>query len=226
VLELIKRIFGIKSEKKVETKMEEFKEEAIKSEVKEESKEKIQVPPKITEIRELKEEKKPEIEKVPTEKVIEYEKEKQILQPSQPQPIQERKTEDILTAWQIQIKQLADHPLSQVKIINSEMFYNISEILKDMNLKLNKLDDILKILKEEQERKYAISQKKEKLSTIKDKEFLNYFLNGEKYTSYELAQKLGMGRSTISFRLNRLCEQGLLEKEPIGKKIYFKLKMG
>ncbi|MCW1296788.1 MAG: winged helix-turn-helix domain-containing protein [Candidatus Parvarchaeota archaeon] len=154
-------------------------------------------------------------------KIIEYEKEKQLPPISQPQ---EKQTTDILTSWQAQIKELADHPLSQVKIINTEMFYNLTEILKDMNTKLSKLDEILNILKEKQKEKYSIIEKKEKLSSIKDKEFLNFFLEGEKHTAYDLAQKLGMSRSTISFRLNRLFEQGLLEKELIGKKIFFKLK--
>ena len=43
-------------------------------------------------------------------------------------------------------------------------------------------------------------------------------------TANQLADFLNLSRSTASFRLNRLAELGALDKEAIGKKIFYKIK--
>ena len=100
---------------------------------------------------------------------------------------------------------------------------------------LEKLDFILELLqqtKEEIAEKGVSSQALDSAIThisqltIKDKEVIDWVSRQERVTANQLADYINLSRSTASFRLNRLAELGALEKEAIGKKIYYKIKKG
>jgi DNA-binding MarR family transcriptional regulator len=153
--------------------------------------------------------------------------------------IDEQSTHLAIKQWEDTIKIAQQHPLSQVKIINSKILEDLDVVLKSMNQRLERLDDldkldiILELLqstKQEIESKgirsdaldNAISQIGQ--FTIKDKDVIEWVARQERVTAQQLADFLNLSRSTASFRLNRLSELNALEKEAIGKKIYYKLK--
>ncbi|MCD6547718.1 MAG: winged helix-turn-helix transcriptional regulator [Nanoarchaeota archaeon] len=145
-------------------------------------------------------------------------------------------TEQAIKSWEKTLEAAKQHPLSQVKIINTQILEELSNVLKSMDSKLNKLDkldEILEILietKKELEEKgvesKALSRAIEEIErlTIKDKEVVAWIEKQGRVTAKQLADYTGLSRSTASFRLNRLAEIGVLEKQAIGKKIYYKPK--
>ena len=145
-------------------------------------------------------------------------------------------TSDAIKSWEKTIEIAKQHPLSQVKIINTQILEELGNVLKQMNNKLdelNKLDEILILLHETQSElkdkgvePTAINKAIEEIErlTIKDKEVVSWIVKQERVTANQLAGYTGLSRSTASFRLNRLAELGVLEKEAIGKKIYYKPK--
>lgn len=132
-----------------------------------------------------------------------------------------------LDEWQTRVKSIADHPLSQAKIINAQILEMLTNILSSMDHKLSNLDklnDILTILKQNEYKIENIEKEKKDLLSIKDNVLLNVFKDGKKYSSLDVSDLLKISRSTSSFRLNRLYSLGILQKEPIGKKIFFYIK--
>lgn len=152
---------------------------------------------------------------------------------SQPQPVG---TEEALEQWKEQVQHAENHPLTQAKIINSNLLRNLTEVLERMDTKLNKLDKldlILKILKESQEElkeKGVSSQKLNKAVeeienlTVKDKEVLRVIKDKGPLTASQLSEELDVSRSTASSRLNKLSSVGMLTKEPEGRKVFFEIK--
>lgn len=143
--------------------------------------------------------------------------------------------------WEDTIKAAQQHPLSQVKIINSQILEELNHVLKSMDHRLEKLNDLEKLdfildllqrTKEEISEKGVSSQTLDSAIThisqltIKDKEVIDWVGRQERVTANQLADYINLSRSTASFRLNRLAELGALEKEAIGKKIYYKIKKG
>lgn len=145
---------------------------------------------------------------------------------------------NMIKSWQSTVKAAQEHPLSQVKIMNTRILEDLSNVLKQMNLKLDKLDELDKLdiilshlieTKDELKKKGVDSEKlKETINvvenlTIKDKDVLNWIAQQEKVTASELADHIGLSRSTASFRLNRLADMGTLIKESEGKKVFYKV---
>jgi len=148
-------------------------------------------------------------------------------------------TNEAIESWEKTLNAAQQHPLSQVKIINTQILEELTNVLRSMNDKmkrleeLDKLDKILNLLSES---KAELDQKginssfldsaiKEIESlTIKDKDVLEWIERQERVTAKQLADYVNLSRSTASFRLNRLKELGLLEKEAIGKKIFYRVK--
>ncbi|MCD6576304.1 MAG: winged helix-turn-helix transcriptional regulator [Nanoarchaeota archaeon] len=154
-------------------------------------------------------------------------------------PVEEIRVEDTYSAiksWEKTLEAAKQHPLSQVKILNTQILEELTNVLKQMDAKLSKLDKLDEILAILHETKKELSEKGvestaidraieeiEKL-TIKDKEVVAWIAKQGRVTAKQLADYTGLSRSTASFRLNRLAELGILEKEAIGKKIYYKPK--
>lgn len=153
--------------------------------------------------------------------------------------LQEEASHMAIKQWQDTIQAAQQHPLSQVKIINTQILEELNNVLKTMNIRLEKLNDLDKIdivLELLQRTKQEIAEKGIQSSnldtaighisqlTIKDKEVLEWIERQERVTANQLADYINLSRSTASFRLNRLAELGALDKEAIGKKIYYKIK--
>jgi DNA-binding transcriptional ArsR family regulator len=151
----------------------------------------------------------------------------------------EQSTHMAIKQWEDTIKVAQQHPLSQVKIINTQILEELNAVLKTMDHRLEKLDDLDKLdiildllesTKQELESKGvssaalndAITQINQ--LTIKDKDVIDWIGRQERVTAQQLADFLNLSRSTASFRLNRLSELGALDKEAIGKKIYYKIR--
>ncbi|MDD5239081.1 MAG: helix-turn-helix domain-containing protein [Candidatus Nanoarchaeia archaeon] len=155
--------------------------------------------------------------------------------------LQEEASHIAIKQWEDTIKAAQQHPLSQVKIINSQILEELNHVLKSMDHRLEKLNDLEKLdfildllqrTKDEIAEKGVSSQTLDSAIThisqltIKDKEVIDWVGRQERVTANQLADYINLSRSTASFRLNRLAELGALEKEAIGKKIYYKIKKG
>lgn len=148
-------------------------------------------------------------------------------------------TDSAIKNWESTIKAAQQHPLTQAKVINTQILEELSNVLRSMDSKLEKLDkldkidEILDILRRSREGLISKGMESPELNlaieemerlTIKDKDVLDWISKQDHVTANQLADFIGLSRSTASFRLNRLEELGALEKEAIGKKIYYKLK--
>lgn len=141
-----------------------------------------------------------------------------------------------IKTWEKTLEAAKQHPLSQVKILNTQILEELTNVLKHMNHKLDKLDkldDVLMLLHETREELNEKGIESSKIDeaieeierlTIKDKEVVSWIAKQGRVTAKQLADYTGLSRSTASFRLNRLAEIGVLEKEAVGKKIFYKTK--
>jgi DNA-binding transcriptional ArsR family regulator len=144
-------------------------------------------------------------------------------------------TAKMLKAWDNNVKNLSDHPLSQFKVVNTQVLEQLTDILTSMNLKMDKLtllDDILALLKESRTEIRIVGGSTEKLDkaiakleglTIKDEEVLRVLSEKGPKTADELASLIGISRSTASSRLNRLNKMKVVKKKADGKLIYYSL---
>jgi len=147
-----------------------------------------------------------------------------------------KETKALLKTWEVQVNAVQDHPLSQAKIINTQLLARLTEILKSMDERLDqlvKLDDIIDLLKkgrDEVAEKGIISESLDKairqlqLLSIKDKEVIEVLQEKGKMTADQMANRIKVSRSTCSSRLNRLYTLGVLDKEAVGKRIFYKIK--
>jgi DNA-binding transcriptional ArsR family regulator len=145
-------------------------------------------------------------------------------------------TDKLLKAWNSSVKNVSDHPLSQVKIINTQILEQLTDILGSMNSKLDRLDaldEILRLLKDSRTEISVKGGNTEKLDaaiskiegiTIKDEEFIRVLKDKGPQSADTMARLIGISRSTASSRLNKLEKFNLVSKNADGKDIYYKLK--
>ena len=140
-----------------------------------------------------------------------------------------------LLEWKSTVEAVSKHPLTQAKIVNDQLLVSLTRVLESMDYKLDKLDkldEILKLLKKGQQKLEEkgvevpeITKAIEKLEQpLKEKEVLELLKQYDMLSAEEVAERLGISRSTASYRLNRLVRQGLAEKVSQGRKVYFKIK--
>lgn len=142
-------------------------------------------------------------------------------------------TQALLKVWGDSVKNISEHPLSQAKIINSQILEQLSDIMESMNKKLDKLallDEILGLLKGTRTQIIDLGGSTEQIDkaithiegiTIKDEEVLRALGDKGPQTADSLARLMGISRSTASSRLNRLNAMNLIRKKTDGKFIYF-----
>ena len=154
------------------------------------------------------------------------------------EPVEEEKPkiDNSILEWKSTVEAIKNHPLSQVKVINTQILDSISRVLDSIDYKLDKLeklDEILELLKKGKQKleekgvevpEIGEAIKKIESESIKDKEVLDVLTQHEMLSAEELANRMGISRSTASYRLNRLVNAGLVEKVPQGKKVFFKIK--
>ncbi len=140
-----------------------------------------------------------------------------------------------LANWKNLVETVQDHPLSQVRVINSQLLEQLTNVLDSINTKLkelSKLDEVLELLKQEKADLEASGKRSERLNkaileleraTIKDRDAADILKNGP-MTAEKLASALKISRSTASSRLNRLYSFGAVDKYAEGKKIYYKIR--
>ena len=144
-------------------------------------------------------------------------------------------TNELLKVWDKGVKNVSEHPLSQVKIINTQIMEQLTSILTSMNGKLDKLsqlDEILHLLKDSRQEIRIVGGSTEKLDraiakienlTVKDEEGLGVLNDKGPQTADNLARNIGVSRSTASSRLNRLNRMNILRKKSDGKEIHYSL---
>jgi DNA-binding transcriptional ArsR family regulator len=142
-------------------------------------------------------------------------------------------TQALLKVWGDSVKNISEHPLSQAKIINSQILEQLSDIMESMNKKLDKLvllDEILGLLKGTRSQIIDLGGNTEQIDkaithveglTLKDEEVIRALGNKGPQTADSLARLMGISRSTASSRLNRLNSMNLIRKKTDGKFIYF-----
>ena len=145
-------------------------------------------------------------------------------------------TKDLLKDWSKTLEMVEKHPLSQVRVINTAVLTDLTNILSSMDDKLNKLaklDDIMKLLLDTKKQLDSVGMPTGNIDavigslkglTLKDQEALSFLKAGELLTTEDFADRASLSRSTASSRLNKLFSLGLLDKTADGKKIVYKLK--
>jgi predicted transcriptional regulator len=142
-------------------------------------------------------------------------------------------TQALLKVWGDSVKNISEHPLSQAKIINSQILEQLTDILTSMDKKLDKLtllDEVLSLLKGTKTQIIELGGNTEQIDkaithiegiTIKDEEVIRALGDKGPQTADSLARLMGISRSTASSRLNRLNAMNLIRKKTDGKFIYF-----
>ncbi len=172
-----------------------------------------------------------------------FKKRKKVNEKEQTKPLESQidqikalKLSEALENWQKQVSLIEEHPLSQARVLNSQLLGSLNDIINSMDAKLSelrKLDEILAILRAENapksERKTPETALEFALSKVgyvtpKDKQVIELLETVSELSSEEVSQKLNLSRSTISYRLNRLCSMGILDKKARGRIILFYLK--
>jgi len=129
--------------------------------------------------------------------------------------------------WQKQVQEIQEHPLSQARIINTNLLDELTRQLGVINDKLDnleKLNEILEILRKNEFYVDKVDSENINDITIKDKEALETIDRVGSVEAMKLARLLKISRSTASLRLNRLHSFGFLEKFSKGKTIFYRLK--
>lgn len=144
-------------------------------------------------------------------------------------------TKDLLKDWSKTLEMVENHPLSQVRVINTAVLTDLTQVLNSMNEKLDKLskmDEIIALLNETKadldnaglsSRNVDAVIGSLKGLTLKDQDALKVF-DGKALTTEDFADKAGLSRSTASSRLNKLFSMNVLDKVADGKKIVYKIK--
>ncbi len=153
------------------------------------------------------------------------------------EPLEKQKLEvdDSLIEWKSTVEAISKHPLTQAKVVNDQLLMALTRVLESMDYKLDKLDkldEILRLLKKGQQKLEEkgvevpeINKAIEKLEQpLKEKEVLDLLKQYDMLSAEEVAERLGISRSTASYRLNRLVRQGYATKVSQGRKVYFKIK--
>lgn len=123
--------------------------------------------------------------------------------------------EETIEEWKRQVDELRKHPLTQVKILSDSLLSELNQKLGDMS---SKLDQILTYIRERQAPE--ISQYPKSL-TVKDRELIKLLEDRGPLNTRELANALGVNRTTASIRLNKLASVGVLDKKSRGKEIEY-----
>ncbi len=142
-------------------------------------------------------------------------------------------TQALLKVWNDSVKNISEHPLSQAKVINTQILEQLSDILASMDKKLEKLtllDEILGLLKGTRTQIIELGGNTEQIDTaishvegltIKDEEVIRALSDKGPQTADTLSRLMGISRSTASSRLNKLNAMNLVRKKTDGKFIYF-----
>jgi uncharacterized membrane protein len=142
-------------------------------------------------------------------------------------------TQASLKVWNDSVKNISEHPLSQAKVINTQILEQLSDILASMDKKLEKLtilDEILGLLKGTRTQIIELGGNTEQIDTaishvegltIKDEEVIRALSDKGPQTADTLSRLMGISRSTASSRLNKLNAMNLIRKKTDGKFIYF-----
>jgi len=136
--------------------------------------------------------------------------------------------------WQKQVTLIEDHPLSQARVLNTQVLQGITAVMESLDVKLEdlkKLDDILDILKSQESTKKEINPPKSALElalskvgylTVKDRAVIKLLEEKGALSAEDVGKELKLSRSTVSYRLNRLHNMGILKKEAEGRTILFR----
>ncbi len=131
-----------------------------------------------------------------------------------------------LKEWEAEVRRITNHPLSQVKVINTAILESLTDVLRNIDYKLDnleKLDRILEILEKKEFFDKGIEKRKLEAKNLSEKDFmiLRIVKNKKSVTITELMKLAQVSRSTASYRLNKLVYLGLIEKKMVGKKAVF-----
>jgi len=130
------------------------------------------------------------------------------------------KESQILKEWKELQEKLEKHPLTQAKIINEELYNSTIKELEKINKRVDEIDIRLRKVEENGVKE---SKPKVKLSR-KEKKVLNVVKDLEETDANQVADKLNISRSNASLKLNRLYEEGFLDKVREGKNVFYKFK--
>jgi len=103
--------------------------------------------------------------------------------------------------------------------LEDDTLKKILQVLNDMNAKLDKLDDLLSIMKMGQKTTIEAT-KAELLSKSKLRRNIYKLCDG-KHSVSEIAESLGKSISLVSQSISQLQEAGLIAEERVGKIRYY-----
>ncbi|PIO00111.1 hypothetical protein COT72_03045 [archaeon CG10_big_fil_rev_8_21_14_0_10_43_11] len=145
---------------------------------------------------------------------------------------------ETIDSWQKQVSILEEHPLSQARVVNTQILESMGSVMSGIHSKLDdlkKLDEILEALEAlktekstqitEKEPKSVLESALERIGhlSVKDRDVIQLLEAQGPLSARETGKELEVTRSTISYRLNRLYQMGLLEKMASGRTIKFRI---
>ena len=117
-------------------------------------------------------------------------------------------------------EKLENHPLTQAKIINERLYDATTKEIENMSKRIDDIDIRLRKVEEG-----PVKEKKLKIKlSKKEKDVLNVVKDTRETDASYIADKLKISRSNASLKLNRLYEEGFLEKIREGKNVFYKFK--
>ena len=138
-----------------------------------------------------------------------------------------------LKEWKAQIEALQNHPLTQAKVINTEMLRAILSIMESMDGKVDRLHErvgdleikIKRTPRKTKSRPVRIASETEPKLRLnsKDKEVLA-FIKIKEIQATDVAKQFKISRSNASLKLNKLHQMNFLEKRQDGKDVYYRKK--
>lgn len=134
----------------------------------------------------------------------------------------ESKETEIIKEWRELQEKLENHPLTQAKIINEKLYETTKEEIDKLH---ERVDDIDMRLREVEEGKVKPKEEKSRFKlSKKEKDVLNVVKDLKRTDASTISNKLNISRSNASLKLNRLYEEGFLDKIREGKQVFYKFK--
>jgi|TARA_Y100000034_G_C6906185_1_gene420583 hypothetical protein len=138
----------------------------------------------------------------------------------------------VLRSWEDLYSDLQEHPLTQAKLLNEQLFHATNESLKEINEKLDNLDERVSSLESRKARK---APKKDDFDNVKriipkaqlsdhERAIIEFIEKHNETDAQTIAQTFNISRGNASLKLNKLYSWSYLTKRLDEKSVFFRIK--
>ena len=146
------------------------------------------------------------------------------------------KEHKVLKSWEDMFSELQDHPLTQAKLLNEQLFQTTNDAIKNISEKLDSIDERVSRLEKNRIRKVKSKKSDNKSEDEITSATSRGQLSDQEAAMIELIEKQGevdaqtvsskfnISRGNASLKLNKLYNWGFLTKRLDEKSVFFSLK--